>query len=59
MQTLLTEKFGKAKLRNRINPDEAVALGASILARDLKIYPENIGENNKPRNGVVIDIALD
>lgn len=59
MQTLLAKKFGKAKLRNRINPDEAVALGASILAHDLKSYPDNIGENVRSRNGKVIDIILD
>ncbi|PAV77993.1 hypothetical protein WR25_00888 [Diploscapter pachys] len=51
MQALLGKKFGKTKLRNRINPDEAVALGASILAHDLKIYPDNIGENLTLRNG--------
>ena len=40
VQELLAEKFGKAKLRYRINPDEAVALGASLLADDLDKYPD-------------------
>ena len=40
VQELLAEKFGKTKLRYRINPDEAVALGASLLADDLDKYPD-------------------
>ncbi|PAV65391.1 hypothetical protein WR25_19312 [Diploscapter pachys] len=40
VQELLAVKFGKPKLRYRINPDEAVALGASLLADDLDKYPD-------------------
>ncbi|PAV87403.1 hypothetical protein WR25_14209 [Diploscapter pachys] len=46
VQELLAGKFGKPKLRYRINPDEAVALGASLLADDLEKY-SNIEDNVK------------
>ena len=40
VQELLAGKFGKSKLRYKINPDEAVALGASLLADNLERYPD-------------------
>ncbi|PAV60905.1 hypothetical protein WR25_17157 [Diploscapter pachys] len=45
MQELLAEKFGQKKLRHRINPDEAVAIGAALLAHSPDKYSSNIGEN--------------
>ncbi|PAV85035.1 hypothetical protein WR25_04477 [Diploscapter pachys] len=49
VQELLAGKFGKPKLRYRINPDEAVALGASLLADDLEKYPDIEDNPNKGR----------
>ncbi|PAV90172.1 hypothetical protein WR25_10147 [Diploscapter pachys] len=45
MQELLAEKFGKDKLRHRINPDEAVAIGASLLAHNLDEFGGDIEHN--------------
>ena len=45
MQELLAEKFGKDKLRYRINPDEAVAIGASLLAHNLDEFAGDIEHN--------------
>ena len=49
VQELLAGKFGEEKLRYRINPDEAVALGASLMAHDLGRYP-NIEDNVRIKN---------
>ena len=35
VQELLAQKFGMDKLRMNVNPDEAVAQGAAILANEL------------------------
>ena len=45
MQELLARKFGQNKLRYHINPDEAVAIGAAILAHSPEEYSSNIGDN--------------
>ncbi|PAV68668.1 hypothetical protein WR25_18741 [Diploscapter pachys] len=45
MQELLAGKFGQDKLRHRINPDEAVAIGAALLAHSPDEYSSNIGDN--------------
>ena len=50
MQELLAEKFGKDKLRYRINPDEAVAIGASLLAHNLGEFADNVGDNISIQN---------
>ena len=36
VRELLTEKFGNDKICARINPDQAVALGAAIVAASFK-----------------------
>ena len=56
MQELLAGKFGKNKLRHRINPDEAVAIGAALLAHSLDEYSSNIGDNVNIPNRMVIKI---
>ncbi len=53
MQELLTKKFGKDKLRHRINPDEAVAIGASLLAHNLNEFGGDIENNVSIQNRVV------
>ncbi|PAV71743.1 hypothetical protein WR25_04396 [Diploscapter pachys] len=45
MQELLTKKFGEDKLRHRINPDEAVAIGAALLAHNPDEYSIDTGDN--------------
>ena len=50
MQELLAGKFGKDKLRHRINPDEAVAIGASLLAHNLGEVAGDIGDKISIQN---------
>ncbi|PAV77995.1 hypothetical protein WR25_00890 [Diploscapter pachys] len=50
MQELLTKKFGKNKLRYRINPDEAVAIGAALLAHNLDEFAGDIEDNVSIQN---------
>ncbi|PAV63212.1 hypothetical protein WR25_27026 [Diploscapter pachys] len=57
VQELLARKFGKEKLRYRINPDEAVALGASLLAHDLERYP-NIEDNTNKGRAFQNDVGI-
>ncbi|PAV84369.1 hypothetical protein WR25_01807 [Diploscapter pachys] len=54
MQELLTKKFGKDKLRHRINPDEAVAIGASLLAHNLDEFGGDIENNVSIQNRMVV-----
>ena len=54
MQELLAEKFGQRKLRHRINPDEAVAIGAALLAHSPEEYSSNIGDNVNSLDRMVI-----
>ncbi|PAV83921.1 hypothetical protein WR25_06327 [Diploscapter pachys] len=50
MQELLAEKFGQGKLRHRINPDEAVAIGAALLAHSPDEYSIDTGDNRNEYN---------
>ncbi|PAV78080.1 hypothetical protein WR25_12163 [Diploscapter pachys] len=50
MQELLAGKFGKNKLRYRINPDEAVAIGAALLAHNLDEFAGDIEDNVSIQN---------
>ena len=56
MQELLAEKFGQKKLRHRINPDEAVAIGASLLAHNLDEFAGDIEHNIDIKDRRVIKI---
>ena len=37
LKSKLMDKFGKNKLKHNINPDEAVAYGAAIIANALEV----------------------
>ncbi|PAV71671.1 hypothetical protein WR25_27038 [Diploscapter pachys] len=52
MQELLAGKFGQDRLRHRINPDEAVAIGASLLAHNLNEFGGDIENNVSIQNRV-------
>ncbi|PAV90086.1 hypothetical protein WR25_17540 [Diploscapter pachys] len=58
MQELLAGKFGQKKLRHRINPDEAVAIGAALLAHSPDEYSINIEDNDNIPNSRVIKYSL-
>ena len=57
MQELLAGKFGKDKLRYRINRDEAVAIGASLLAHNLDEFAGDIEHNIDIKDRRVIKIS--
>ena len=56
MQELLARKFGQDKLRHRINPDEAVAIGAAILAHNPDEFAGDIEDNVNIQIRMVITI---
>ena len=57
MQELLAGKFGKGKLRHRINPDEAIAIGAAILAHSPEEYSIDSGDNVSIYIRIAIEIS--
>ena len=58
MQELLAGKFGQDRLRHRINPDEAVAIGASLLAHNLNEFGGDIENNVSIQNRIAIEILI-
>ena len=57
IKAILIEKYGESKIRDKINPDEAVAVGATWLAHKLIKPNKDIKINNNINDLNIIDIT--